>query len=106
MGQHYNQDFERAKIIAKNITRFMNYRDVTNYWVASELGISDRQLDRYKNGTSEPKAVFLYQFCKLLGVDIYLILLSEDEIRDLEYCPCESMNVYNWEKPNVFLERR
>ena len=105
MANRFNQDSHRRNIIAANMIKLMEFRGVSCVWVAEKLGMSSKQIERYRNAQSEPTALTIYHFCTLLGGDVYSVLLSGEEHdyigHEKELCPCEFFNNYAWTKESA-----
>ncbi len=77
--QHRNPDTERAYTLSKNIDVFINRSGLTYKQVADHLHITIKQLERYRQNKSEPKAILLFHLADLLEVDILRLFMTESE---------------------------
>ena len=67
-GEHIKE--LRKKILAEQILFFVMLSGLPDEEIASKIGVTTRQLRRYKTGVSEPKATTLYELCRVLNVPL------------------------------------
>lgn len=66
-------------VVSENVKEFVEKSEYSHNEIASKLGITTRQLLRYKNGESDPPATILYLLADLLDVDIKRMFMTFDE---------------------------
>ena len=77
--QHKSIDKTRCEIIANNIKRFRKEQRISQNDLARSVGVTDRQIRHYENGTSEPPASVLYNIAERLNVNLYRLFMDDYE---------------------------
>lgn len=71
---------ETRLILAENIKKFTEdptHCEYSQTQLAEYLNISVKQLQRYKNGTSESPATIVYNLAEILNMDIRRLFMTE-----------------------------
>ena len=83
--QHRTKFKKRRSILAENMKHFIDdyieFHKISRLLVASELGVSRKQLSRYEKGECEPPATIIWALCQLFEIEIELMFLSDEELK-------------------------
>lgn len=78
--QKRTYDEKLRKILADNIKECCEGgKNGTNIEIAEKLHITDRQLLRYKKGTSEPPATIVYLMAEIFNYDVKRMFMTDVE---------------------------
>lgn len=77
--QHKSIDKKRRETIASNIKYFRKELRISQGDLARSVGVTDRQIRHYEDGSSEPPASVLYNIAERLNVNLYRLFMDDYE---------------------------
>lgn len=66
-------------VLAKQIKRYRQAQDMTQFEMSSEIGISEEELSLLERGKTDPKLSTIQKIASCMGITVAELLDTEDE---------------------------